>query len=499
MTRHRTNELSDRGMTFAEIMIASSILVVCLVSLSALLGGAISSSAMTRSRDEATNLANSALESYRNLPYDKVALKSGNPLGEILTPQTSGKYTIATECTWVSTGTPPVTAYKKLKVTVSWASPIAGKVEVNTIIYGKTALSGVGDLVVQLSNRESPDSLASPDLVVALREITFVGTLIHASTDESGTALFGRVPVGSYDLSVELPESSGYIVDTTSLAATVSTDSASTAVIYIQKPAKVTVTVHDPTGVLALTPVTITRSDGLVVGPVYTDANGDALFQGKLYGGVLYGDYAATVTLPDGWTATLPFTVGPAAAIARVDFRISPSGAPGVRAQVQDSNGTPIVGATVVATQGATVYTGTTGSDGVMLFTPVAGTCSVTVSKAGYTESTQDVTTLGGSDQKTLTFFLSAEPAGGMRILTYGTDQTAENNTIIVRGVLNGYYSNTLVTGPTPEGELLIKNLVPGDYTVQISGIAGSAKPIRVNGATPVGEIATVQLYTNSN
>jgi len=55
------------------------------------------------------------------------------------------------------------------------------------------------------------------------------------------------------------------------------------------------------------------------------------------------------------------------------------------------------------------------------------------------------------------------------------------------------------VTGPTPEGELLIKNLVPGDYTVQISGIAGSAKPIRVNGATPVGEIATVQLYTNSN
>lgn len=469
MTRHRTGRMTDAGMTLAEVVLASSILIVCLVSLSALLGGAISSSAMTRARDEATNLANNAIESARNLPYDQVGLKfadgsRGNPPGEILTPETSGRYTIATECTWVQAADGS-TAYKKLKVTVSWASPIAGKVEVNTVIYGKTALSGVGDLLVQVSDRESPDPVTG-------QEVTFVaanGTTRAVTTDASGKALFGQVPVGPCTLSLVPP--AGYIVDTTSLAATVSTDSASTAVIYIQKPAQVTVGVRDMNNApLASTLVTIKRSDWSVGVTAYTDANGVVVFTN-----VLYGDYAATVSRDhyDYASATLPFTASPGAATPVVAFSMSPSLQHGVRVKVQDFNGTQISGAAVVLTQaGTTPVQAVTGSNGEFLFTPVPeGTYSVAVSKTGYTESSQTVTVHGDQDQETLTFSLSAVAAQGNMLIKTIEGQTPVNCALIVSGP-NGYYSDTLRTGTSPNatGVLLLQNLVPGRYTVQKSG-----------------------------
>jgi len=481
MARFRTDERSDRGMTLAEVMIASSILIVCLVSLSALLGGAISSSAMTRSRDEATNLANDSLETARNLPYDSVGLRYangslGNPPGAILTPQASGRYTIVTACDWVQSADGG-TAYKKLKVTVSWTSPVAGHIELNTIIYGKTGLSGVGDLLVQVSNRESPDPVTG-------QEVTFVaanGTTRRVTTDSNGEALFGQVPVGPCTLSLVAP--AGYIVDTTSLAgAAVSTDSASTAIVYLQHPAQATIHASDMNGSpLVGTLVSIKRSDWSTALWSYTDANGDAVFSN-----VLYGDYAATAGLIHYATATLPFTATPTGASPVVTFNMSPAWDHGVRVKVQDSNGTQIAGATVVLkTQaGVTVSQGVTGSNGEISFSPVdVGVYSVTVSKTGYTGSSQVATVHEEHDQELVTFSLPAVVLqGNMHIQTYGNNKKLANMTLIVSGP-NGYYSNTLTTGSGSNavGELLLQNLVPGTYSVQISGIAGSAVTVVVN------------------
>jgi len=475
--RHRTGRMTDAGMTLAEVVIASSILIVCLVSLSALLGGAISSSSMTRARDEATNLANSAIESARNLPYDSVGLRYadgslGNPPGAILTPEQSGKYTIVTACTWVQAADGS-TAYKKLKVTVSWASPIGGRVEVNTIVYGKTALSGVGDLLVQVSNREDPDPVTG-------QAVTFVaanGTTRRVTTDAAGQALFGQVPVGPCTLSLVPP--AGYIADTTSLSgATVSTDSASTAVVYIQRPAQATVSVHDMDGApLASTLVTIKRSDWFVGVTAYTDANGVVVFSN-----VLYGDYAATVSRDHYASATLPFTASPGAATPVVAFSMSPSLQHGVRVKVQDSNGTQISDAAIVLTlAGTTPVQGVTGSNGEFLFTPVPeGTYSVAVSKTGYTGSSQTVTVRWDHDQETLTFSLSAVVVQGNMIITTTQGNAPTNCTLIVTGP-NGYYSDTLRTGTSPNatGVLLLQNLVSGRYTVQKTG-AKSNVPVDV-------------------
>jgi hypothetical protein len=458
-------------------MIASSVLVVCLVSLSALLGGAISSSTMTRSRDEATNLANNALEGDRNLPYDSVGLlyangSQGDPPGQILTPQVSGKYTITTACTWVQAADGS-TAYKRLKVTVSWPSPIAGQVEVNTIIYGKTALSGVGDLVVRVSNRDSPDPVAGS-------EITFVaanGSTRRVTTDSSGQALFGQVPVGPCTLSLVPP--AGYIVDPTSLtASTVTTDSASTAIVYIQRPAQATVRVTDTGGTaLSGTLVTMKRSDWSAGVTAYTDAGGAAVFSN-----VFYGDYAVTVSRDHYTSATLPFTASPSSPSPAVAFSLSPFYSHGVRAKVQDSNGTQIAGATVVLlTQaGGTLSQGVTGSNGEVVFTPIAvGTYSVTVSMAGYGGSTQSVTVHEDHDQETLTFSLTAQ--GSMKIYTTQGNKPV-NCTLIVSCPSPYYYSNTLATGSGTNavGELLLSNLLPGSYSVKKSGSSGSGATVVV-------------------
>lgn len=474
-------------MTIAELLIASSILVLCLVSLSGVLGSAISSSTMTRARDEATNIANDALETARNLPYDSVGLlyadgSLGNPPGKILTPRQSGKYTIATTCTWVSAADGS-TAYKQLKVTVSWTSPMSGQVTANTLVYGKTALSGVGDLVVQLSDRESPSPVAG-------REITFHaanGTTRLVTTDASGQALFGQVPVGPFTLSLLPP--SGYIVDTTALTgATVSVDSASTVILYIQRPAKATVSVLDVDGApLSGTLVSVKRSDWAAGITAYTDANGVAVFSN-----VLYGDYAATVTRTDYAAATLPFSATPAASSPSVAFSMSPSHDHGVRAKVQDSNGTQIVGATVVlATQaGVTLSQGVTGSNGEVLFTPVAvGTYSVAVSMPGYAGSSQAATVHWDHDQETLTFRLSAQ--GSMHILTT-KGNTPTDCTLIVSCPSPYYYSNTLATGSGANavGELLLQGLLPGSYSVKKAGSSGSGTTVVVT----IGQTSSVTL-----
>ena len=323
----------------------------------------------------------------------------------------------------------------------------------------------MGDLLVQVSDRESPDPVTG-------QEVTFVaanGTTRAMTTDASGKALFGQVPVGPCTLSLVPP--AGYIVDTTSLAATVSTDSASTAVIYIQKPAQVTVGVRDMNNApLASTLVTIKRSDWSVGVTAYTDANGVVVFTN-----VLYGDYAATVSRDhyDYASATLPFTASPGAATPVVAFSMSPSLQHGVRVKVQDFNGTQISGAAVVLTQaGTTPVQAVTGSNGEFLFTPVQeGTYSVAVSKTGYTGSSQTVTVHWDHDQETLTLSLSAVVVQGNMIITTTQGNAPTNCTLIVSGP-NGYYSDTLRTGTSPNatGVLLLQNLVPGSYTVQKTG-----------------------------
>jgi type II secretory pathway pseudopilin PulG len=476
----RRRGMSDEGMTLPEVMIAASILLVCLTSLAGLLGGAITSSTMTRSRDEATNLANARLEGARGLPYDSVGLRypdgsSGEPPGTILTPEQVGRFLVTTECSWVQAASGR-SAYKRLKVTVAWTSPMAGQVEVNTIIYGKSGISGAGDFLVKLRNRESPDPVTGTEVTLIAAD----GSTHRYSTDAAGEVLFGQVPVGPCTLSVAAP--AGYIVDTSTLVGVaVSVDAVSTAIVYLQLPSQATVHVADANGTpLVSATVTIRRSDGAVSASTVTNSSGVASFSQ-----LLYGDYTATVTHSGYADADLPFAVTLSDAAPVVQFVMSPGVHHGVRVRVFDSNGTQVPGATVVVKDqgGSVVNQGVTGSNGEISFSiTVVGNYTVTVSKAEYTGGSQVVTIHDEHDEEVVTFSLAAvQTKGNMHILTKGKNNKLQSLRVVVSGP-GGYFRNDLWSSASvgQVGELWLNDLVPGSYSVQIYDDAGSAVTVIV-------------------
>ena len=469
----RNRGTSDQGMTLPEVMIAASILLVCLVSLAGLLGSSISSNLATRARDEATNLANERIESARSMPYDSVGLVNGEPAGSIVSPQQVGRFTVTTECDWVQVAAGRA-GYKRLKITVAWAVPFPAQIEANTIVYGKTGLSGTGDILVHVSYRETPSPVTGSEVTVVAAN----GTVRRALTNSSGEVLFGQVPVGLCTLSVTPP--AGYIVDSSTLTgAAVSTDSASTAMVYVQLPAQATVQVTDLSGVaIANAVTTIRRSDGAVTASAVTDSAGIATFSQLLYGG-----YSATASREYFTSATLPFTVSQAAPNPAVVFRLDAYQWHGLRTRVFDSNGTQLPGATVVVTNGGVETTrGVSGSNGEIAFGDLAvATYIVTVSKAGYSGLSQSATIHWEHDEETLTFALSAQAAdGNMHIMTYKNNK-AWNYRLEITGP-NGYFTDSLYTGGSsnPNGELSLSDLVPGEYYVRIYGSSGSPVTARV-------------------
>jgi type II secretory pathway pseudopilin PulG len=464
-------------MTLPELMIASSILLVCLVSLAGLLGGAIASSSMTRARDEATNLANERLESARNLPYDSVGIKHadgtyGDPAGKIVTPETVRQFTVTTECSWVQ-ALSDVAAYKKLRVVVAWTSPFAGQVEANTMVYGRTGITGSGDLLVQVAYRENQNAVTG-------REVTIVDSsniTRLVTTNSRGEALFGQVPVGPCTLSVSPPP--GCIVDGSTLTgAAVSTDSVSSALVYVQQPAQATVVVTDMSGApLSDALVSVRRSDGAVASWALSDASGIASFSE-----ILYGEYAATVTRDSYASATQPFSVAYGASSPTVTFRMSSAPTHGIRVRVFDSNGTQVPDANVTVTNasGAVVGTGTTGTNGEVAFSPLAiGAYTVAVSKSGYAGATQVATLHEEHDEETLSFTLSAAAANGnMHILTYGTNKKLASYWVVI-SVPDGYFANDLRSDGS--GELTVTNLIPGTYSANLRDSRASAVTVVIN------------------
>lgn len=477
MSRFVTHRDSDAGMTVAEVLIAASILLVCLTALAAVLGGVIASSAMARSRDEAMNLANARLEIARSIPYDSVGVRyadgrSGEPSGTILTPEQVGRFVVETECSWIqsTTGRP---AYKQVKVTVSWLQPVPGKVEVNTIIYGKSTISGSGAFLVKLRYRESSDPVANSDVTLVAAD----GSLRTSATNAAGEVLFGQVPVGACTLAVAPP--AGYIVDATTLVnAAVSADAVSTAIVYLQHPAAASVHVIGMDGAeIPGAAVTIQRSDGAVIASAVSGSDGRAAF-----GQLLYGDYTATVAKAGYASASLPFEVSTTAAAPVVEFRMSPSIAGGIRIRVFDSNGTQVPGATVVlaTSTGTFVAQGTTGTNGEITFVPPAlGTYIATVSKSSYVNESNTVVIVEGSGEVVSSFHLAAtQTKGDMHLLTKGKNNKLESLRVVVSGP-GGYFASTLYSDSN--GELWLRDLVPGSYAVQIYNDSGSAVTAIIN------------------
>jgi type II secretory pathway pseudopilin PulG len=473
-------------MTLGEVMIASSVLLVCLTSLAGVLGMSVNSSRMARARDEATNLANAKIEYARSLAYDEVGLHYangayGDPAGDIVTPETVGSFTVVTECTWVRTDTGRA-AYKKLVVHVSWQQPIAGEIALTTMIYGKSDMVTSGDLDVRLRYRENADPVVNATVAI----VSSTNSARSVLSDASGEAFFGQVAIGSASMTVIPP--AGWVVDTSSVpSVTISADSVQTIIVFLQRPAQATVRVADTSGnPVPGADVSLRRADGTVLPTVLTNASGDAVFSS-----LLYADYTATISKTGYPSATAPFSVSAEVGDPIVPVTISPLLGVGIQVCVYDANSTPIAAATVtVRLDGSStpVQTGSSGTNGEISFTGlVAGNYNVTVEKSGL--ATQVLTThLYDGDHDTLTFHMSqVVSTGNMHVVTLDKNGHATSIRVIVSGP-NGYYRNDLYSNG--DGVLDLQSLVPGSYQVQCYTKPASVATAIVN----AGQTAQVQI-----
>jgi type II secretory pathway pseudopilin PulG len=474
--RFRVGEHSDRGMTLAEVIIASTVLLVCLVSLAGLLGGAVTSSRSASMRDQAANLANDRVESARSLAYDHIGVRysnglSGDPAGDILTPETVGQFVVSTECSWVRTGTGRA-AYKKITVQVSWQDPTPSQLEVTTMIYGKSNIVTSGDVDVRLRYRED----ASPVQDASIQIVAADNSQRVVTSGDDGEGFFGQVAIGQMNLSVTPP--AGCIVDTSTLAnLSVAADAVSTVIAYIQHPAQATIHLTDTHGApVAGATVSLRRADGAILPAVATNANGDALFTQ-----LLYSDYSATVTKSGYTSATVPLTVSVASAQPVVPVSISQLLGVGIHVRVFDMNGTQVPGPTVTIRRSGNdtpLQSGVAGSNGEISFSGFdAGTYSATVEKAGYITMVSWATLYDGDIDVLDLHLVPAVSRGNMRI----TARDKWGHTGVIRVIVSGpgYYRNDLWTDGT--GSLQLNDLAIGSYSVQCYTKPASVPTVIVN------------------
>lgn len=484
--KFRGAERTDRGMTLGEVMIASSVLLVCLTSLAGVLGGSVTSSRLARVRDEAANLANAKIEYARSLAYDQVGLHYstgayGDPAGEIRTPEEVGSFTVVTECTWVRTETGRA-AYKKLVVHVSWLQPMAGEIAVTTMIYGKSDIVTSGDLAVRLRYRENGDPVVNATVAI----VSSTNSARSVLSDSAGEGFFGQVAIGAVALTVVPP--AGCIVDTSTVQnVSIAADAVTTVIVYVQQPAEATIHVTDTTGApVSGADVTLRRADGAILPTVVTDASGDAVFAQ-----LLYADYSASIEKAGYPSATAPFTSDSGNPQLIVPVTISPEIGVGITVRASDSNGTPIQGATAtVRREGdpTPLQSAVTGTNGEVSFIGMsAGDFNVTVAKTGYVTQVQ-TTHLSDGDQDTLTFHLAPVVSqGNMRIVTLNKWGNPASIRVVVSGPA-GYYRNNLWSDGN--GVLYLANLVPGSYQVRCYTKPSSTATVIVN----AGQTAEVQI-----
>jgi prepilin-type N-terminal cleavage/methylation domain-containing protein len=483
--RIRGADRTDRGMTLLEVMMASSVLLICLTALATVLGGSITSSQVSKIRDEATNLANERIEIARSLAYDSLGLHYtnglyGDPAGDIITPEVVGKFTVTTECTWIRTAAGRA-AYKKLTVHVAWPAPLPGEVAVTTMVYGKSNIVTSGDLVVKLRYREdaTPVSGASVAIVAADNSARSV------VSDTAGEAFFGQLALGAATVNVTPP--SNCIVDTSTITSiTVAADSVTTAIVYLQHPAGATIHVSDTTSgtPLAGATVTVRRADGVVMPVMVTASDGDADFS------LLYGTYSATIQKAGYPDATVPFTVSIANPNQVVPVSVSMLRGVGIRVRVFDVNGSALANGIVSIRKvgvDTVVQSGNAGSSGDISFTGLpADNYSATVDLTGYTSQVK-TTTLHDGDSDTLSFYMTPVIAHGtMRITTLDKNGHAGSIRVIVSGT--GYYQDALWSDAY--GSLYLYNLVVGSYTVQCYTKPASVATVIVSS----GQTAVVQV-----
>jgi hypothetical protein len=280
------------GFTVAELVAASAILFVILVGVLGAVEYAGASTRMAAMRQTAINVATAQIEKNRNVPWDEVGVTyssglTGNPPGIIpahTTLATSlGTVDVDTEIWWARDEVVAGefrAAYKKMRVTVSWTTPVAGSLAVETAVFGLGDSGNLGDVQIKAVEADHPTK-AVPGITIDIDPVAGSdGATSRSKTDADGIAYFSGIkPV---NVSV-LCTSTAWLVDTAGIPNPTMINSGyqNLGMVYCQKACTAVIHVRsDSVANLAGALVTLTDKDRSLTYQAYSDANGNAQFNG---------------------------------------------------------------------------------------------------------------------------------------------------------------------------------------------------------------------------
>jgi prepilin-type N-terminal cleavage/methylation domain-containing protein len=522
----RSAPCRDQGFTVVELVVASAILLVASTGVLTSLTFAATTTAMGTVRTEALNLASQQLEQARNLPYDDVGIRYangtyGDPAGSIPATQTSGRFGITTQVSWTRDPSTGESEYKNIGITVSWTSPQQGSVYVASSIFGASALINIGDLSVTVTDRDSNLPISGASVLVTPAGGT---TQRVVSTDASGSAFFGALPLGTTGVAVSAVSTLGetYVFEPVATT-TIGPALLASDVVYGHLPSSIAVSVVD-TGGAAVTGSAVTLTS-VSSGQVTTQklASGSYTFTG-----LLPGNYTLTATESGYYNSQVcSIAVGPSAPGGRKVSQIvvlRPMPPPcTLKVFAKTASGVAIAGAMVHVTGPAPASTDATGSpqstssgsgeaDFVQL---TAGTYTVTATLANYTTvawtgpisagQTVSITLVMSSTGE---LDVTAKNPGGVALSGVAVTMTGPSNqsgttsssgvvkfpgsivgTYTITGTLTGYttgtWTGTLAAGQIVPVTLVMTNTGELDVTAKnSSGVALSGVTVTVTGPT---------------
>jgi hypothetical protein len=380
----------NAGFAVAELVAAAAILFSVLVGVLGAVEYAGASTRMASMREGAIDVATDQIESDRNIPYYQLGVKyddgsvsmQGANVPAVQTVTTDrGTYTVSTEVWWPET---TKTTYKNVRVTVAWTEPTAGRISVETAVFGDTDIGNVGDVQIHMVDVENPTVKVSGARIILHPHS---GSDMTALGNTDGVAFFGQTPIGTATFPDPGTVNPTWLVDVSGLGSpSISAGFQDLGYVYCQKPctAKIHVRSTNVPSVWNAT-VTLKDTDRNITYTAKTDANGDAYFSAVantvngtaglwLSGG---GGYTATATKDSASSApgTFSLTAG------GQDFNtltLTITDPPSITVSKKVSTtGNPLNGVTWTVTlknpSGVSLGTHTTTADSVTFQTTVAG------------------------------------------------------------------------------------------------------------------------------
>jgi len=467
---------SAAGFSVVELVVSSGILLMVLVSTMSVVTFASTTTSRATQRDRALNIANTAIEQARNMPFDRVGVRYasggyGEPPGEILTPDAARYpgFTITTSVTWVTSG--GRAAYKEMKVSVAWERPTPGEVSLETGIFGATELVNVGDLKVTALDEDT----GAPIFRALVHVQPYDATARQMNTGTDGVALFGRVDQGPATVTVS---AAGYVFDDAlTAAAPVEKDVQCDVVAYGHRASSAAVVVRDAAGPVAGATVSLTDRYGRVLTAV-TGADGHAPTFTNLLPGSYTLDVSAepgrhaeqsSVTIETGGqnvTAEVTIPTALAAGQLRVSTRDATSLRPvsGVALTLFDPRGNQVSGGTVQTVSGQATWASVP-----------PGAYTISASVAGYTAITRRAFTVIAGQQNDVTLDLVpvAVTTGTIRAVVTDKHGRAVSGRVVYIRHPEGNQASASTDG---NGIVEWRNLPIGVYTLWLDGRAGATQ-----------------------